>query len=173
MDIFEAISRRRSIRQFDPEGQVDDEAVKKILGAGTAAPSAGNGQSWRFIVVRDRELKHRLAFEAGHQRFIDQAPVAIVVCADLSAAEKSYGERGRSTYALQDTAAAIENMLLAVTAMGLGSCWVGAFNEGVAAEILGLSSDVRPLAILPIGHPAEPALRVPPRRGLEDVAAFR
>ncbi|HPQ80607.1 MAG TPA: nitroreductase family protein [bacterium] len=173
MELFEAISRRRSIRQFDPEAPVGDEEVARILEAGIAAPSAGNGQCWRFVVVRDAEVKRRLAYEAGHQRFIDRAPVAIVVCADLPAAEKGYGERGRSTYALQETAAAIQNMLLAVTAMGLGSCWIGAFNESVASEILGLPDEIRPLAIIPVGHPAEPALRVPPRRKIGEIATFR
>jgi len=173
MDVFEAIARRRSVRQFAAEKPVDEEAVRRILEAGIAAPSAGNGQSWRFVVVRDPEVKHRLAYEAGHQRFIDQAPVAIVVCADLDAAEKGYGERGRETYALQDTAAAIENMLLAICDMGLGSCWVGAFSEAVASEILGLAGNVRPLAILPVGFPAEPSLRVPPRRRVEEVSTFR
>lgn len=173
MDLFEAIAKRRSVRQFRSDAPVDDAIVRKILEAGIAAPTAGNGQPWRFIVVRDGALKKRLAFEAGHQRFIDQAPVAIVVCADLDEAEKQYGKRGRKTYALQDTAAAIENILLAAVGLGLGSCWVGAFNESVAAEILELPSHVRPLAILPIGISAEPGSRAPVRHKLEKVAIFR
>ena len=173
MDIFESIAKRRSIRQFREGDPVDEATVRKILDAGIAAPSAGNCQCWRFTVVRDRALKHRLAFEAGHQRFIEQAPVAIVVCADLDVAAKTYGDRGSGTYALQETAAAIENMLLAITALGYGSCWVGAFNESVAAEILGLPKHVRPLAILPIGIPAEPAMHTPPRLKIEEVVTFR
>ena len=173
MDVFEAIAKRRSIRQFHPGRPVDEATVRRILDAAVAAPSAGNGQNWRFVVVRDPALKKQLAFEAGHQRFIDEAPVVIVVCADLDGAEKGYGERGRATYVLQDTAAAIENMLLAITALELGCCWVGAFNETVAAEILGLPGNVRPVAMLPIGSPAEPANRVPPRKKLDEVATYR
>lgn len=173
MDLMEAIAKRRSVRQFDPDQGVDDAVVRSILEAGIAAPSAGNCQSWRFVVVRDRALKRRLAFEAGHQGFIDQAPVAIVVCSDLDVAEKQYGNRGRQTYALQETAAAIENMLLTIASLGLGSCWVGAFNEPVAAEILGLPQQVRPLAILPIGVPADFIHRLPPRMAIEDVVTFR
>lgn len=169
MDLFEAISKRRSIRQFCSDHPVDDATVQRILESAIAAPSAGNGQPWRFFVVRDPALKRQLAFEAGHQRFIDQAPVAIVVCVDLDKAEEGYGERGRKTYALQDTAAAIQNMLLTITALGLGSCWVGAFNESVAAELLKLPGNVRPLAILPVGLPAEPAHRIPPRLKIEEV----
>lgn len=173
MDVFEAMAKRRSIRQFHPDRPVDEATVRRILDAAVAAPSAGNGQNWRFVVVRDPAIKKRLAFEAGHQRFIDECPVVIVVCADLDGAEQGYGERGRLTYALQDTAAAIENMLLAITSLGLGSCWVGAFNESVAAEILGLPQGLRPVAMLPIGHPAEPAGRVPPRKAIDEVASFR
>lgn len=173
MDLFDAISKRRSIRQFKVDGVVDEASVLKILEAAFLAPSAGNGQSWRFEVVRDKELKRRLATEAGHQHFIEQVPVAIVVCIDLDLAAKKYGERGRNTYGLQDTAAAVENMLLAVTALGLGSCWVGAFDESIAAKILDLPSNIRPVAILPIGVPNEPAVRVPPRKRLQDVVRFR
>lgn len=172
MDIFDAIAKRRSIRKFDGTKPVDEEVVRKILEAGIQAPSAGNGQSWRFVVVRDKSLKHRLAFEAGHQQFIDEAPVAIVVCSDLELAEHHYGERGRKTYSIQETAAAIENMLLAVTALGFGSCWVGAFNESVAKEILDLPKNLRPLAILPIGVPATTPTRATPRRKVEEVTRF-
>lgn len=173
MDLFEAISKRRSVRKFNPAKPVDDTVVRKILEAAIAAPSAGNGQSWRFFVIRDKEIKKRLAYEAGHQLFIDQAPVAIVVCSDLNMAEERYGERGRKTYSLQETAAAIENILLSVTSLGLGSCWVGAFNEDIASQILGLPDHIRPLAILPIGEPLEVSTRVPPRKALEEVTTFK
>lgn len=173
MDLLEAITRRRSVRKFNPAHPVDEATVQRILEAAIAAPSAGNGQSWRFFVVRDKEIKHRLAYEAGHQLFIEQAPVVIVVCSDLEKAEERYGERGSKTYSLQETAAAIENMLLTITSLGLGSCWVGAFNEPIAAEILGLSKNLRPLAILPIGEPAEHSNRVPPRLKIEEVTTYR
>ena len=173
MDLFEAIEKRRSVRQFDKDKPVGDEIVKKILEAGVLAPSAGNGQCWRFYVVRDPKIKHRLALEAGHQLFIEHAPVAIVVCADLHLAEERYGERGRKTYALQDTSAAIENMLLAATALDLASCWIGAFDESIASEILGLPKHIRPVAMLSIGVPAEATHRMPKRRKIEEVAEFR
>lgn len=173
MDLFEAISARRSIRQFDTTKDVDEETVNKILNAAIYAPSAGNGQSWHFFVIRDDGIKHKLATEAGHQLFIGQAPVAIVVCTDLEKAEKGYGTRGSELYSLQETAAAIQNMLLSVTALGLGSCWVGAFDEERAREILDLPANLRPVAIVPIGTPAEPAKRVPPRNPIGDVATFK
>jgi len=172
MDIFELIKARRSIRKFDPDKPVDDKTVKKILEAGIWAPSSGNTQCWRFHVVRDENLKKRLAVDAGHQPFINDAPVVIVVCADLDHLERSYGERGRYTYALQDTAAAIQNMMLAITALGLGCCWVGAFKEEEAAKILGLPKSLRPVAMLPIGVPAEKP-KTPPRREISEVTTYR
>lgn len=173
MDLFEAILKRRSIREFRADRPVDDGQIKKILEAAICAPSAGNGQNWHFEVIRDPGIKHRLSTEAGHQRFIADVPVTIVVCADLERAEMGYGTRGRETYALQETAAAIENMLLVITALGLGTCWVGAFNEQRAAEILGLPKNLRPVAMLPIGVPAESSTRVPPKRKLEEVVSYR
>ena len=172
MDLFEVIKMRRSIRKFDPTKPVDEKTVTKILEAGIWAPSAGNTQCWRFQVVRDPELKARLASDAGHQPFIKDAPVVIVVCADLDHVERSYGGRGRFTYALQDTAAATENMLLAITALGLGCCWIGAFNEEEATKILGLRKGLRPVAILPIGVPAERP-KPPPRKDISEVTTYR
>lgn len=173
MDFFDVISKRRSVRQFLPDKNVTDDQLTRILEAATLAPSAGNAQCWKFIVVRDKQLKSSLATEAGHQLFIDQAPLAVVVCADLDKAGEKYGERGRSVYALQETAAAIENILLSAEALGLGACWIGSFDETEAARILKLPRSLRPVAIVPIGTPAEPLKRVPPRRHLDDVVDFR
>lgn len=154
MDLFEAIYKRQSIRAYDSERSVSDEKIFKILGAACQAPSAGNIQPWRFVVVRDESLKKALAWAALGQRFIAQAPVVIVVCADLEASERGYGRRGTDLYALQDTAAATQNLLLAAWAEGLGTCWVGAFDEKETAEVLKLPSEIRPVAIIPVGYPS-------------------
>lgn len=171
MDFWELIKKRRSIRKFDPGKPVTDEQINKILEAAIWAPSAGNTQCWRFFVVRDTEVKDQLAVRAGHQPFINDAPVAIVVCADLNHIGKSYGGRGRDTFALQDTAAAIQNMLLAITDLGLSSCWVGAFDEGRAANILKLENGIRPLVILPVAYPLDNPN--PPRRKSVDEVTTR
>lgn len=173
MDFFEVLHKRRSVRRFDMAGEVSDDNLMRILNAGITAPSAGNTQPWHFVVVRNREIKKKLAFEAGHQRFIDEVPVVIVVCADLEKAQEGYGERGLNTYSLQDTAAAIQNMLLAATALNLGSCWIGAFDEGMAAEILKLPKNLRPVAMLPIGVPLKEVKNGPPRRPLDEVTSYK
>ncbi|RLF23588.1 MAG: nitroreductase family protein, partial [Thermoprotei archaeon] len=102
------------------------------------------------------------------QMWIAEAPVVVVVCANIPRTAWRYGERGRSLYCLQDTAAAIQNMLLAAHALGYGTCWVGAFDEEEVSRILGLPDHVRPVAIVPIGKPAESPIP-PPRRPLDEV----
>lgn len=172
MDLFEAIEARRSIRRFDPAVEVPPETVEKLLRAAIMAPTGGNRQPWHFYVVRDAALRAGLMAAAYGQGFIGQAPVAIVVCADADKSGERYGQRGRELYCLQDTAAAVEHMLLGAAALGLGTCWVGAFDEGEAARALNLPANHRPVAIVPIGKPAEaPARR--PRQALDEVVTYR
>jgi len=167
MDLYEAIRKRQSTRSFTSE-DVPEETVKKLLAAGVLAPTAGNLQPWRFFVVRDTKVKHMLAEAALGQRFVEEAPVVIVVCADLDVCAHGYGSRGENLYAIQDTAAAVENILLAVVAEGLGACWVGAFREDIAARALSLPPGLRPLALLPVGHPA----RVERKAGRENFEKY-
>jgi nitroreductase len=138
MDVFEAMEKRHSVRAFDPSREVSEELVERLLACACLAPSAGNVQPWRFVVVRDPGLKGKLAAAALGQGFVARAPVVIVVCADLEAHASSYGRRGVELYSIQDTAAAVQNMLLAATALGLGTCWVGAFREEEVSGVLGL-----------------------------------
>jgi len=120
------------------------------------------------VVVRDSRRKIALAHAAFGQYFIAEAPVVVVVCVHPARSARRYGDRGERLYCLQDTAAFVENMLLASYAIGLGSCWVGAFDEGRAAEAIEAPDNVRPVAIIPIGSPAE-SPSAPPRRSLEDI----
>jgi nitroreductase len=154
MDVFEAIKGRRSIRAFQ-SCDVPQEVVEKLVDAAHWAPSAGNLQPWEFIIVRKPETKRRLAEAALGQTFIEEAPVVIVVCADENRSSKGYGTRGKTLYCLQDTAAAIQNIHLAAYALGLGTCWVGAFREDEAKKILKTPEGIRPIAIIPVGYPAE------------------
>jgi len=154
LDLFEAIKTRRSIRAFTRE-EISDREIEKILDAARWAPSAGNIQPWIFVVVKDPGTKRRLSEAALSQFFIEEAPVVIVVCADQERSRRGYGSRGANLYCIQDTAAATQNILLAAHALGLGACWVGAFNEEEVRLILKIPRGIRPVAIVPIGHPAE------------------
>jgi SagB-type dehydrogenase family enzyme len=122
-------------------------------------------------VVRDHGLKEALAAAAYNQVFVSQAPVVIVVCADAARSAARYGQRGRELYCIQDTAAATAHILLAAVAMGLGSCWVGAFDEKQAARVLDLPARHRPVAILPIGKPAGRPAMASSRLPVESVAS--
>ncbi len=154
MDVFEAITGRRSIRAFKAT-DVPSETIEKLIDAARWAPSAGNIQPWEFIIVRKPEIKRKLARAALGQSFIEEAPVVIVVCADEERSARGYGVRGRTLYCIQDAAAAIQNIHLAAYALGLGTCWVGAFREEEAREALKVPEGIRPVAIIPVGYPAE------------------
>lgn len=154
LDVFETIKIRSSVRAFE-NIDVTEEEVKKLIDAARRAPSAGNIQPWEFVVVRKAEIKRRLAEAALNQSFIEEAPVVIVVCADEQQSGRGYGIRGVKLYCIQDTAAATENMLLAACALGLGACWVGAFNEEKVKSIIRTTRGMRPVAIVPVGYPGE------------------
>jgi len=170
MDVLEAIRGRRSTRAFESE-DVSPEIVSKLLDAARLAPSAGNIQPWEFIVVRKPEIKRALAEAALDQTFIEEAPVVIVVCANENRSSYGYGMRGKTLYCIQDTAAAIQNILLAAYSFGLGTCWIGAFREEEAREILKIPHGVRPVAIVPVGVSAEAPLP-PDRRHINHIVHY-
>jgi nitroreductase len=153
MELMDAIKKRRSVRRFTSQA-IDDNLIKEIIELGNLAPSAGNLQPRDFVVVKAKKTKKMLARAALDQHFIIEAPVVIAVCANLRRTS-SYGMRGRELYCIQDSAAAIENMLLIIVDKGLSCCWVGAFDENAVSEILGLPPHVRPVALLPIGYSDE------------------
>jgi len=166
-ELLEAIKGRRSIRAFSG-GEVSEEQLATLIDAARWAPSAGNLQPWEFISVRSPETKAKLARAAGGQSFVAEASVVVVVCADLRQAAAGYGERGASLYCIQDTAAATQNILLTAHAMGLGACWVGAFDEEAVRAVLKIPRPYRPVALIPIGPPAQrPKPR--PRRSVEEI----
>ena len=144
--------------------------IRALLEAAVAAPTAGNIQPWRFTVVRSIEARERLA-GALHQRWATAAPVVIVVSVDPRPCAARYGDRGERLYAIQDTAAAVENILLGAVDRGLASCWIGAFDADAVRAAIGVAAPIEPVAILPIGYSAESAGR-PARRPLAEVATW-
>ena len=165
---MDPIFARRSIRKYT-DRPVSDELVLDLLRAAMAAPSAHNQQPWQFVVVRNRDLLRRLSIAQPYSGMVRNAQVAIVVCGDLSR-EKSPG------FWVQDCAPATENLLVAATTAGLGAVWTGTYprEERVAnvRSILGLPDHIVPLAVVPIGYPAEAPVhadRFDPSRIHEDV----
>jgi len=151
MDAMEALFSRRSIRKYTAE-EVGEDTLKEILEAAMSAPSAGNQQSWHFVVINDRKILDQVPSFHPHSLMLREAPVAILVCGDTTL-EKHVG------YWVQDCAAATENLLLAIHAKGLGAVWLGIFPREERVEglrkLLGIPDHVIPLSLIPVGHPAE------------------
>lgn len=160
MDIFEAIEQRRSIRSYRPD-EVPVDMIKSILHAGHMAPSAGNLQGREFIIVRDSKTREKVYEHALRQPFIKEAPCCIIACANIERSSSKYGSRG-DLYAVQDATAAVMNMMLEAHNLGLGTCWVGAFNEKGIVDLFSLPYGIRPVAIMPLGYPDEQPY-APPR----------
>jgi len=151
MDAMNAILSRRSIRKYTAQA-VSDETITELLEAAMSAPSAGNEQPWRFLVIKDRETLNEIPRFHPYSRMLDHAPVAILVCGDKRL-EKYEG------YWVQDCSAATQNILIAVQAKGLGAVWLGIYplEERVAEfrKLLDIPDSVIPFALISIGYPAE------------------
>ena len=173
MTLEEIITTRRSVRSFTDE-PVSKEAILKLLDRARWAPYAS--ECWRFVVVRESGGKERLA-QAARQNFIATAPAIIVVGADVEVFAKkgsvwrrwdAYKFRG--LFYIQDTAAAIQNLMLTAVEMGLGTCWIGSFNEGDVAKAVNFPASTRPMAMIPVGHPTKPQKKS--ARGLLEEIVF-
>ncbi|MCF8011182.1 MAG: nitroreductase family protein [Clostridiales bacterium] len=152
MEILEAINSRKSVRKFKPDSIID-ENIQKLLDAAIKAPTAGNAQPWYFYVIKDKSIKDALSAASLGQKFVNDAPVVIAVCVDPEVSAAKYGDRGRYLYCIQDSAAAVENIMLAAVSMDLGTCWVGAFEEEKVKQVLNMPAGRRPAALIPLGYP--------------------
>ena len=150
MNVIEVIKKRCSVRSYQDRA-VETEKLESILEAARLAPSASNRQEWRFVVVRDKDIRQRLMQAAKDQAFVGQAPVVIACCAKTDSHVMTCGQQ---CYPI-DVAIAIEHMALKATEEGLGTCWVGAFYEDKVKEILGIPQDIRVVALLVLGYPVK------------------
>jgi len=167
MDIFEVFTERHSIRAFTDQ-PIAEDVLNRILESVNRAPSAGNLQAFDIYQVTTQEHKEALMRASYDQEFLVQAPVVLVFCAVPSRSAVRYTERGETLYCIQDATIACTFAMLAATALGLGSVWVGAFDEETVSKIICAEPEHRPVAMLPIGYPnATPRIR--PRRALEEI----
>jgi nitroreductase len=169
MDMFEAIEKRRSVRKFK-QTPIAKEDLRKILEAGRLAPSGGNRQPWYFIVVREPETKKALSKAANNQKFLADADTVIVALGDstISKAKTPYRLSQARIPHLQDPMIAVEHMVLAATALGYGTCWIGAFNAEEVKTVLKIPENLTVIALLPVGVPDEnPPAR--PRKALKEI----
>lgn len=167
MDFFKLINARRSIRAYQPQA-IEEEKITRILEAANHAPSAGNLQAYVIVVVRDLATRRALAGAALNQESLIQAPVVLAFFAHQQISAVKYKQRAE-LYSLQDATIAATYAQLAASALGLGSVWIGAFDDDAVKRILKAQADWRPAALLPIGYSAE----TPPktsRRAVKDTA---
>ncbi|MFT4344041.1 MAG: nitroreductase family protein [Candidatus Woesearchaeota archaeon] len=171
MDVAECILKRRTVRKFK-DMPIPWEYIIKILEAGKAAPSSGNIQNWKFIVIDDNDAKKQLAEYCGNQFWMARAHTLIAIVADIDKAKRFYGIRGEKLYSAQNCAAAAQNMILMAESLGLGTAWIGYMEEEKVSEALTLPDEFRPQSIIAFGFPAETP-PVPPKYTLENVMYFR
>jgi len=152
MSVMDAIKTRKSVRDYLAKA-VEDEKLNAVLEAARIAPSAGNRQEWRFVIVLEVETRKKLAAVAGGQAFVGEAPVVIVACAET---DGHVMRCGQPCYPI-DLAIALDHMSLAAVDLGLGSCWVGLFDEEKVKEILHIPNEIRVVELMPLGYPSDPS----------------
>lgn len=168
MEFHEVIKKRKSVRKYKTD-PIPDDVLNRILDAGRMAPSAKNYQPWHFIVIRELEMKKKVAEACRNQFFIADAGAIICGCAFEKIA---WGRMGNYMAAWpHDLTIALDHIILAATNEGLGTCWIGAFDEKMVKEVLQIPDDVRVVALTPVGYPAEEA-KDRGRLNLEDIVSY-
>jgi nitroreductase len=167
LDVLEAVKNRRSIRNY-LDKPVEEEKLLKILEAARLSPSAVNFQPWNFIVVKDRVIRQKM-LQAYNREWFVKAPVIIVACATP---QKAWRRSDGEEFWKIDAAIAMQSMVLTATSEGLGTCWVGAFDEKKAREVLGIPDEIRIVAMTPLGYSAEKKEQVTERKPLEEIMRY-
>jgi nitroreductase len=169
MDVYEAIQKRRSVREYKPD-PVPEDVLRRLLNAVRLAPSGANRQPWKFIVVTDPDIRAQLVPACWNQQFIAQAPVVVAGCGlepGSQPAAEDTPEADRTSFAT-DVAIALTHLALAAVAEGLGTCWIGAFHEDQVKSVLGVPRNVAVVNLMTLGYPASwPEAR--PRKPLNEI----
>ncbi|MDV3426824.1 MAG: nitroreductase family protein [Bacillota bacterium] len=166
MDVITSIKGRRSIRKYS-QVYIEEEKLEIIMEALRLAPSASNSQKWKFIFVTDKEKRKKLTEAAGGQEFIQEAPVTVVGIATEDEYVMMCGQKSSTV----NVSIAMAYMTLEAYELGLGTCWLGHFDEEKVKETLNIPEGMRVVAISPLGYPDEdPDER--PRKGCDEVISF-
>lgn len=166
MSVMEIIQKRRSIRSYT-DRPVEEEKLQAVLEAGRLAPSAMNKQEWQFYVVRNKDLRTRLVAACGGQKMVGEAPVVLVV-GSREGGTMLCGQKRSSV----DSSIAMSFMMLEATEQGLGTCWLGAFENDKVKQVLNIPEEISVVAVSPLGYAAEQPLPRP-RKPMEEVAVFK
>lgn len=164
MTVMETIKLRKSVRSFE-DRPVEEEKLTSLLEAARLAPSASNRQEWRFVVVREAEMRGKLGSAANNQAFVGKAPVVFACCAESDNHRMSCGQL---CYPI-NLAIAIDHIALAAVELGLGTCWIGAFQEDKVKALLGIPDEVRVVELLVLGYPEDPGPKEKSRKPLDSI----
>jgi nitroreductase len=154
VEFFDVVRKRQSIRRYT-SAPLEEDKLKTILDAANRAPSAGNLQAYEIYIARDASHRRALAQASLSQMFVADAPVVLVFCTHPGRAAREYGQRGSNLYALQDATIACAFAMLTATAMGLGTVWIGAFDDTKVRHVIGAPEEYQPVAMLPVGYSAD------------------
>lgn len=167
LNVFDAVKKRSSVRRF-LDKPIEEAKLKVVLEAGRLAPSAKNLQEWRFILVKDPEIRRKIGQAANGQEFVGEAPVVIVACAVTDLRVMSCGQL---CYPI-DVAIALDHISLVAVELGLGTCWIGAFDEDKVKEILGIPKEVRVVELMPVGYAAFEKVKEKNRLSIEKIVRY-
>ncbi len=168
MSVLDTIRERRSVRVYK-SGPIPTESLLRVLEAARLAPSGKNLQPWKFIIVQNKELKIKLAKASNAQHFIAEAPLILVACGFPEECYRSMGRYMKSWPV--DVTIALEHLILQAQEEGLGTCWIGSFEEEEVKSLLSVPENVRVLALTPLGYPGE----IPESRGrksIEEIVSY-
>jgi len=166
MDVFAAISQRSSVRAYKTT-DVEEGKLRKVLEAARLSPSASNRQEWKFIVIRNKDARKKLAKAAFGQSFIGEAPVVIVACGTEAEAMMRCGQPTHTV----DVSIACAYMTLQAHELSLGTCWIGAFSEDETKKVLNIPKHVRVVAMMPLGYPNQPPSKKL-RKSLDQIVCY-
>jgi len=150
MNLNEILKRRYSCRSYNNK-EIKDKDLELILNNAVLAPNAGNIQAWRFVVVKDFKKREEVAIACLQQKWMTQAPIHIVICADLKYLKAHYHERGE-LYGIQDCTLAASNIMLTAASIGIDSCFISAFEEDMLKRALGIPDGIMPYVVITLGY---------------------
>jgi nitroreductase len=166
MNVIDAIKLRKSVRKY-LDKPVEDDKLIEVLEAARLAPSAGNRQEWRFIIVRNVEILKKLV-EAATTKTLKEASIVIVACAET---DGHIMKCGQPSYPI-DVAIALDHLTLAAVELGLGTCWIGAFDEKQVKKILGIPDEIRVVELMTIGYPSDPSIKEKNRLPFDTIVKY-
>lgn len=170
LDFYKVIRTRRSVRSFDKK-PIPEEVLNRVLDAARVAPSGGNRQPWKFILVKDDILKQKMVSVCNNQKFIADAPLIVVACGQKLSINRG-GYMGEMSILL-DVSIAFTHLILAARAEGLGTCWIGAFNNKEIKKLLKVPDEYEVVAATPLGYPSEDVFTEPKnRKNLDEIVSL-